>query len=284
MKKLKRNKIIAGIITFGLVISPLTVEARGGGHAGGHASSHSSSHVSSHSSSHTSSSHSISRSTSSFKSNSSVKSSSSVKTSTPKTSKSTSKVTTKSVTKSTKPSSKPTTNKVDSSNKFSTKAKTNTSKVKSNTKTTTKSTTNKSNITKKTTVRKVTINKNYKVRPKTTTRVVVSHPTRYVHYSSTPIYVNRGASFWDYYLLSNLISSNNNHQVTERDIAQNLEQQGYSKSEVDQILKDAQTENKKIKKESFFKKLLNGVWFVFKSVILISALVIVIMWLKKRFK
>lgn len=275
MNNKRRNKIIAGLLTLGLVISPLTVEARGGGHAGGHGgghASHSSSHVSSHSSSHASSS----RSTSSFKSSSSVKSSVSSKPSAKSTTKSTAKTSTKATTKST-------VKKADSG-KFTTKPSTKT-QTKSN-KATVKSSSTKTKSTKttKTTVRKVTINKNYKVRPKTTTRVVVSHPTRYVHYSSSPIYVNHSASFWDYYMLSTLINNNNGHQVTERDIAQNLEQQGYSQSEVDQILKDAQTENKKVKRHSFFNKILDALWFAFKSVVLISALIIVIMWLRKRFR
>lgn len=206
-----KSLIAVGAVTIALVM-PQNIEARGA-HAS-HSSSHSSSHSVSHSSSHVS--------------KSSTVRSSPVKTSTPKsTSKpsSTSKSTTKTSTKSSTASS----GKVDSA-KFSTKP--------SSTKSTTKTATKTSSSTKYT--------KYYSVKSKPV-KHIVSSPTYYTHYSSTPYYDN-DLSFFRTYALMNLLNNNNN--PSERDIAKELEQRGYNQAEVNDILTGAKQEKQQKDKDT----------------------------------
>lgn len=214
----KKGKKIKSIIAIGVVTvalaMPQGIEARGA-HAS-HSSSHSSSHVSS------------SRSSSVRSSSSVSKSSSSIKASTPKsTSKpsSTSKSTTKTSTKSSTASS----GKVDSA-KFSTKP--------SSTKATSKTATKTSSSSKYT--------KYYSVKSKPV-KHVVSSPTYYTHYSSTPYYDN-DLSFFRTYALMNLLNNHNN--PSERDIAKELEQRGYNQAEVNDILTGAKQEKQQKDKDT----------------------------------
>lgn len=277
--KNNKKKIIASLLTLGLVLSPITSQARGG-HAGGHASH--SSHVSHTSHVSHSSVRSSVRATTPRISSPKVSSPKSVS---PKISKPTSKSTSaKATTKTTKSAvksevkttKKSTIKKADSSNKFTTKP---TSKVKQDAKKVSKT---KVSSTKTTTTinKKVVINKNYKIKPRRSTTIVVSHPTYYTRYAATPVYYHSGSSFWDYYMLSTVLDHRDN--VTERDIARALEQQGYSQGEVDQILKDAKNENKKISRDSFWRKFWKCFWFIVKASILISILYVIYLYFRKR--
>lgn len=279
--KNNRKKIVASLLTLGLVLSPITSQARG--FSGGHVS-----HVShvSHTShvSHSSVRSSVRVSTpkvsapriSSPKVSRPKSVSPKISKPTPKSTsvKSTTKVSKSSVKSEVKTTKKSTVKKVDSSNKFTTKP---TSKVKQDTKKV-----SKTKVTSTKTInKKVVINKNYKITPRRSTTIVVSHPTYYTRYATTPIYYHSGASFWDYYMLSTILDHRDN--VTERDIARALEQQGYSQGEVDQILKDAKNENKKISRDSFWRKFWKCFWFIVKATILISILYVIYLYFRKRY-
>lgn len=157
--------------------------------------------------------------------------------------------------------------KVDSG-KFSTKP----SATKSTPKTTIKSSNSKA--TNKTTIKskRTTINvtKHYTVRPHRSIAIVNTHPTFYTHYSARPVVYNSGLSFWDYYMLTNLMESKK--QVTERDIARELESRGYSNSEVNTILKQANSEQQIVVKEeqSFGHKVWNFIKGLIKWTLIIA--------------
>ncbi|CZR82982.1 TPA: hypothetical protein KOP07_003688 [Clostridioides difficile] len=72
----------------------------------------------------------------------------------------------------------------------------------------------------------------------------------YNSYNSNRYYTtsSSGLSFWDYYMLGHLF--NNNNKVSEQDIARELQKQGYSKQETDNILRKAnQNQAKKEEKK-----------------------------------
>lgn len=183
--------------------------------------------------------------------------------------------------KTTVKSSRPTSSKVDSG-KFSTKPSTNKSTTKTKIKSSASKSTNKTTIkSNKTTIKskRTTINvtKHYSVRPRRSIAIVNTHPTYYMHYSATPVVYNRGLSFWDYYMLSNLMESKK--QVTDRDIARELESRGYSNSEVDTILKQAKSEQQVVVREeqSFGHKLWNFIKGLIKWTLIIICVALVML-------
>lgn len=118
----------------------------------------------------------------------------------------------------------------------------------------------KSTVTKKTTIN---ITKHYTVKPKKTIHYINTNPTYYTHYSNRPIYYNQGLGFWDYYMLSSIFKDKK--EVTDRDIARELESRGYSNQEIDKILKEAKQEQQKDKgkkKESFWRNILKWIGII----------------------
>ena len=81
-----------------------------------------------------------------------------------------------------------------------------------------------------------------KPKPTKTTTTAVS-PSYYTDYPNRSVGISPSSNFWMYYGLTHM----NSHSATERDVARELEKKGYSKQEVDKILKDAK-EDKKSKK------------------------------------
>lgn len=273
----KKCKRLLPLLVVGALLLPTSIEARGMGHAS-HAShvshvSHSS-HVARPSVSRPSISRpSVSKPSTSSRPSSSVKSSSSKPSSSkpaskpsslksgtttlktkkgesiPKTnSKSKPTSTDKKTTETKKPDSSAVKNtKVDSINKFSTKPKTETKKEdKKEQKTESKPKTSSSY--------KYTV----KPRPVTSTSHFAPGYTPYYNsYSSQPSHYSSGLDFWDYYMLSNLFKDKKD-EITDRDIAKELESRGYTKDEVDKILKEGKEQQKQAdKKKAEEKKIID---------------------------
>ena len=101
---------------------------------------------------------------------------------------------------------------------------------------------------------------------KSTTSNKVITPIYYRNYSTTPYTYNRGLSIWDYYMISHLFN-NNNGNLSDRDIAKALEEQGYSESEINKIIKDIKNENNKHNKKSTLGRVV--IWTVGLTVVAI---------------
>lgn len=83
--------------------------------------------------------------------------------------------------------------------------------------------------------------KTYTVKPKTTkTTTTAVSPSYYTNYPNSSVGISPSSNFWMYYGLTHM----NRHGATEREVAKELEKKGYSKEEVDNILKDAKKEKK----------------------------------------
>ena len=103
-------------------------------------------------------------------------------------------------------------------------------------------------------------------------------PKFYSEYSSTPRSYNGGLSIFDYYMLNSLFRNNN--QVSDREIAKELEKQGYTKSETDKIIKDIKSEDKKEKEKKSINKV--KMFMVIGSLTLASIVGLVFMLIFKR--
>lgn len=128
--------------------------------------------------------------------------------------------------------------------------------------------------TKKVNVKRVDkkINTNeYSVKPKYSKSKKV-YKTYYNNYPEKTIYVNSGSNFWTYYGLSHMLNGNN---ITERALANELENKGYSEDEAKKIVKDARKENKK-------KSKLSGVIFKVIGIGSISVLALLFLKFKKN--
>lgn len=149
---------------------------------------------------------------------------SSVKASTPST-------TTKSSSSSVKASTPKSSTKSSTSSTSSSTTKSTTSSSTGKTYTTTKSDTGRTTITHKT------------VKPKESTTIVNNNPTYYTNYSTQPSY-SLSNSIFNYYMLSEIFKDKDKEKdkVSEQDIVKALEEKGYSKEEIDQILDEAKTE------------------------------------------
>lgn len=149
---------------------------------------------------------------------------SSVKASTPST-------TTKSSLSSVKASTPKSSTKSSTSSTSSSTTKSTTSSSTGKTYTTTKSDTGRTTITHKT------------VKPKESTTIVNNNPTYYTNYSTQPSY-SLSNSIFNYYMLSEIFKDKDKEKdkVSEQDIVKTLEEKGYSKEEIDQILDEAKTE------------------------------------------
>lgn len=146
---------------------------------------------------------------------------------------------------SVKASTPSTTTKSSSS---SVKASTPTSSTKSSSvssstpKTTTSSSTGKTYTTTKSETGRTTVN-HETVKPKESTTIVNNNPTYYTNYSTQPSY-SLSNSIFNYYMLSEIFKDKDKEKdkVSEQDIVKALEEKGYSKEEIDQILDEAKTE------------------------------------------
>ena len=117
------------------------------------------------------------------------------------------------------------------------------SSVKSSTpktSTTKSSSTGKTYTTTKDTSNSRTTIKHETVKPKETT-VINNNPTYYNNYNTGRSYSITNSIF-QYYMLSEIFKDK--ESVTEKDIVKALEEKGYSKEEVDQILDEAKQEEK----------------------------------------
>lgn len=134
---------------------------------------------------------------------------------------------------------KSSTPKSSSSTKSSTSIKSSTPK----TSTTKSSSTGKTYTTTKSTEGRTTV-KHETVKPKENTggtTVINNNPTYYTNYSTERSYSITNSIF-QYYMLSEIFKDK--ESVTEKDIVKALEEKGYSKEEVDQILDEAKQEEK----------------------------------------
>ena len=81
------------------------------------------------------------------------------------------------------------------------------------------------------------------MKPKESTTIVNNNPTYYTSYSTKPSY-SLSNSIFNYYMLSEIFKDKDKEKdkVSEQDIVKALEEKGYSKEEIDQILDEAKTE------------------------------------------
>ena len=109
-------------------------------------------------------------------------------------------------------------------------------------KTTTSSSTGKTYTTTKSEIGRTTVN-HETVKPKESTTIVNNNPTYYTNYSTQPSY-SLSNSIFNYYMLSEIFKDKDKEKdkVSEQDIVKALEEKGYSKEEIDQILDEAKTE------------------------------------------
>ena len=109
-------------------------------------------------------------------------------------------------------------------------------------KTTTSSSTGKTYTTTKSETGRTTVN-HETVKPKESTTIVNNNPTYYTNYSTQPSY-SLSNSIFNYYMLSEIFKDKDKEKdkVSEQDIVKALEEKGYSKEEIDQILDEAKTE------------------------------------------
>lgn len=133
--------------------------------------------------------------------------------------------------------------------KSSTKSSTSSSVKASTPKSTTtkSSTTGKSYSTTKSNSGRTTV-KHETVKPKTDSSgkstVINNNPTYYMNYRTDTSYPLTNSIF-QFYMLDQIFSDK--EQVTEQDVAKALEERGYTKEEVDQILDEAKTEEQENK-------------------------------------
>lgn len=118
------------------------------------------------------------------------------------------------------------------------------------------------------------------VKPKTDssgkTTIVNNNPTYYTTYS-TDTGFSLTNSIFQFYMLDQIFSDK--EQVTEQDVAKALEERGYSKEEVDQILDEARTEEKANKPFYDGWKWYNWLLFVVIILVIIGGLVGLAIWL-----
>ena len=123
--------------------------------------------------------------------------------------------------------------------KSSTKSSTSSSSTK---KSTPSSSTGKTYTTTKSETGRTTVN-HETVKPKESTTIVNNNPTYYTNYSTQPSY-SLSNSIFNYYMLSEIFKDKDKEKdkVSEQDIVKALEEKGYSKEEIEQILDEAKTE------------------------------------------
>nr|DAV68451.1 MAG TPA: Cytochrome C biogenesis protein [Caudoviricetes sp.] len=166
-----------------------------------------------------------------------------------------------------------------------TSTKSTSSSVKSSTpktSTTKSSSTGKTYTTTKDTSSSRTTIKHETVKPKENaggTTIINSNPTYYNNYSTGRSYSITNSIF-QYYMLNEIFKDK--ESVTEKDIVKALEEKGYSKEEVDQILDEAKQE------ENINKPFYDGWkwynWTIFAIIILASiGIIIWIIWLLMEF-
>lgn len=166
-----------------------------------------------------------------------------------------------------------------------TSTKSTSSSVKSSTpktSTTKSSSTGKTYTTTKDTSSSRTTIKHETVKPKEDaggTTIINSNPTYYNNYSTGRSYSITNSIF-QYYMLNEIFKDK--ESVTEKDIVKALEEKGYSKEEVDQILDEAKQE------ENINKPFYDGWkwynWTIFAIIILASiGIIIWIIWLLMEF-
>lgn len=137
-------------------------------------------------------------------------------------------------------------------------------KSTTNNKSTVKSTTNKNTTTNKKTTSTNNVKSttkvdsgNYSVKKKTVTTQPITAVSNgyYDNYSTSRLRYSNNLGFWQYYGLSQMFKDNDN--VSERDIAKALTEKGYTKTEINNILKDAKKEQKAYeKKNKLYRRIL----------------------------
>ena len=164
-----------------------------------------------------------------------------------------------------------------SSTKSSTSSSVKASTPKSST--TKSSTSGKSYTTTKNNSGRTTVNHDT-VKPKTDSSgkstIVNNNPTYYTTYS-TETGFSLTNSIFQFYMLDQIFSDK--EKVTEQDVAKALEERGYSKEEVDQILDEARTEEKANKPFYDGWKWYNWLLFVVIILAIIGGVVGLAIWL-----
>lgn len=177
-----------------------------------------------------------------------------------------------------------------SSSHSSVKASTPKSSTKSSTSSSVKASTPKSSTTKSSTTGKSysttksesgrTTVKHETVKPKTDSTgkstVINNNPTYYTNYSTNTSYPLTNSIF-QFYMLDQIFSDK--EEVTEQEIAKALEERGYTKEEVDQIIDEAKTEEQENKPFYDGWKWYNWLLFVVIILVIIGGLVGLAIWL-----
>ena len=109
------------------------------------------------------------------------------------------------------------------------------------------------------------------------TQKVNDNPAYYKNYSSTNMFTpNVWTAMWAFQCIHD-----GTEQVTEQDIAKELEERGYTQEEIDEILQEgrlAQEENKQVKEEN--EKIVNYILIGFVVIIIIIAIVGIITFIR----
>lgn len=120
-----------------------------------------------------------------------------------------------------------------------------------------------------------TSNYKYTVAPKEKTTSSSYTPSYYNSFDSNRYY-SRNLGFFDYYMISHLINNNSNNRISERDIVYALEENGYTKDEIDNIMTDLEQEQKSKNNTNNTKKenaLIESIPYIILGILIILILV-----------
>lgn len=120
-----------------------------------------------------------------------------------------------------------------------------------------------------------TSNYKYTVAPKQKTTNSSYTPSYYNNFDSNRYY-SRNLGFFDYYMISHLINNNSNNRISERDIVYALEENGYTKDEIDNIMTDLEQEQKSKNNTNNTKKenaLIESIPYIILGILIILILV-----------
>lgn len=101
----------------------------------------------------------------------------------------------------------------------------------------------------------------YTVKPREKKSNYKYNPSYYNKFKSNKYY-SRDLSFFKYYMIANLLTTNNKDKISERDIVYALEENGYTDSEIDSIMMDLENEqinnDHQVNKEEASKQEINN--------------------------
>ena len=120
-----------------------------------------------------------------------------------------------------------------------------------------------------------TSNYKYTGAPKQKTTNSSYTPSYYNNFDSNRYY-SRNLGFFDYYMISHLINNNSNNRISERDIVYALEENGYTKDEIDNIMTDLEQEQKSKNNTNNTKKenaLIESIPYIILGILIILILV-----------